>query len=64
MNRTKDKITPAANSTYPKVEVRWLNQTFCLVNSKALRNRHIANLKNLNPQKKPGLSTRLSHNNS
>jgi len=37
----------AANSTYPKVAVQWLNQalciyqSFCLVDSEVLRNRHL-----------------------
>ncbi len=36
-----------ANSTYPKVAVQWLNQalcfyqSFCLVDSAVLRNRHL-----------------------
>ncbi len=39
--------TPVANSTYPKVAFHWLNQalcfyqSFCLVNSEVLRNRHL-----------------------
>jgi hypothetical protein len=39
--------TPAGNSTYPKVAVQWLNQalcfyqSFCLVDSEVLRNRHL-----------------------
>jgi len=39
--------SPAANSTYPKVAVQWLNQafyfyqSFCLVDSEVLRNRHL-----------------------
>ena len=39
--------TPAPNSTYPKVAVQWLNQamcfyqSFCLVDSEVLRNRHL-----------------------
>lgn len=38
---------PTANSTYPKVAVHWLNQalcfyqSFCLVDSEVLRNRHL-----------------------
>ncbi len=38
---------PAGNSTYPKVAVQWLNQalcfyqSFCLVDSEVLRNRHL-----------------------
>jgi len=42
----KDKIT-AANSTYPKVAVQLFNQalcfyqSFCLVDSEVLRNRHL-----------------------
>ena len=38
---------PAANSTYPKVAVQWLNQalciyqSLCLVDSEVLRNRHL-----------------------
>jgi hypothetical protein len=41
-----NRIT-AANSTYPKVAVQWLNQalcfyqSFCLVDSEVLRNRHL-----------------------
>ena len=37
----------AANSTYPKVAVQWLNQalcfyqSLCLVDSEVLRNRHL-----------------------
>jgi len=37
----------AYNSTYPKVAVQWLNQalcfyqSFCLVDSEVLRNRHL-----------------------
>jgi hypothetical protein len=40
-------IVPAANSTYPKVAVQWLNQalcfyqSLCLVDSEVLRNRHL-----------------------
>jgi len=39
--------TSAANSTYPKVAVQWLNQALCfyqsvcLVDSEVLRNRHL-----------------------
>jgi hypothetical protein len=39
--------SPAANSTYPKVAVQWLNQalciyqSLCLVDSEVLRNRHL-----------------------
>jgi len=38
---------PVPNSTYPKVAVQWLNQalsyyqSFCLVDSEVLRNRHL-----------------------
>ena len=38
---------PAGNSTYPKVAIQWLNQvqcfyqSFCLVDSESLRNRHL-----------------------
>jgi len=38
---------PAHNSTYPKVAVQWLNQALCiyqsffLVDSEVLRNRHL-----------------------
>jgi hypothetical protein len=38
---------PTANSTYPKVAVQWLNQALCfyqsfyLVDSEVLRNRHL-----------------------
>jgi hypothetical protein len=41
------KRKPAANSTYPKVAVQWLNQalcfyqSFCLVDSEVLLNRHL-----------------------
>jgi len=41
------KRNTAANSTYPKVAVQWLNQalcfyqSLCLVDSKVLRNRHL-----------------------
>jgi hypothetical protein len=41
------------NSTYPKVAVQWLNQalcfyqSFCLVDSEVLRNRHFAKLQNV-----------------
>lgn len=43
--RTKEGRS--ANSTYPKVAVQWLNQalclfqSFCLVDSEVLRNRHL-----------------------
>jgi len=43
----RQTITPAGNSTYPKVAVQWLNQalcfylSFCLVDSEVLRNRHL-----------------------
>jgi len=46
MDKTTE-ITPACNSTYPKVAVQWLNQawciyqSFCLVDSEVLRNRHL-----------------------
>ncbi len=39
--------SPATNSTYPKVAVQWLNQalcfyqSFCLVDSEELQNRHL-----------------------
>jgi hypothetical protein len=39
--------TSAANSTYPKVAVQWLNQalcfyqSLCLADSEVLRNRHL-----------------------
>jgi hypothetical protein len=39
--------TTGYNSTYPKVAVQWLNQalcfyqSFCLVDSEVLRNRHL-----------------------
>jgi len=42
-----EEITTSANSTYPKVAIQWLNQTFCfyqnfcLVDSEVLRNRHL-----------------------
>ena len=41
------KRRSAANSTYPKVAVQWLNQALCfyqslsLVDSEVLRNRHL-----------------------
>jgi hypothetical protein len=41
------KRKPAANSTFPKVPVQWLNQalcfyqSLCLVDSEVLRNRHL-----------------------
>jgi hypothetical protein len=44
--RTSNRNT-AANSTYPKVAVQWLNQalcyyqSLCLVDSEVLRNRHL-----------------------
>ncbi len=40
-------IKAAANSSYPKVAVQWLNEVLCfyqnlsLVNSEVLRNRHL-----------------------
>jgi hypothetical protein len=43
----KRKIKTPYNSTYPKVAVQWLNQalcfyqSFCLVDSEVLRNRHL-----------------------
>jgi len=46
LTNTKTR-TPAGNSTYPKVAVQWLNQalsiyqSFCLVDSESLRNRHL-----------------------
>jgi len=42
-----NKIKAAANSTYPKVAVQWLNQalcfyqSLCLVDSEELLNRHL-----------------------
>ena len=48
MNDIDDGLrSPAYNSTYPKVAVQWLNQalysyqSFCLVDSEVLRNRHL-----------------------
>ncbi len=44
---TIEKEKTAYNSTYPKVAVNWLNQvlcfyqSFCLVDSEVLRNRHL-----------------------
>ncbi len=44
---TRQARTTPYNSTYPKVAVQWLNQTlcfyqsFCLVYSEVLRNRHL-----------------------
>ncbi|TAH22954.1 MAG: hypothetical protein EAZ08_00060 [Cytophagales bacterium] len=43
----RDKRTTTHNSTYPKVAVQWVNQalclyqSFCLVDSEVLRNRHL-----------------------
>jgi hypothetical protein len=43
----KSNRKTSANSTYPKVAVQWLNQalcfyqSFCLVDSEVLRNRHL-----------------------
>lgn len=40
--KTSEKIkAQAANITYQKVAVQWLNQAFCLVDSEVLRNRHL-----------------------
>lgn len=46
--RINEKIkAQAANSTYPKVAVQWLNQalcfyqSLCLADSESLRNRHL-----------------------
>ncbi|PWJ52739.1 hypothetical protein CLV98_1333 [Dyadobacter jejuensis] len=45
-NNDYDK-SPAHNSSYPKVAVQWLNQalcfyqSFCLIDSEVLRNRHL-----------------------
>jgi hypothetical protein len=45
-NNTRNRTT-GYNSTYPKVAVQWLNQalyfyqSFCLVDSEVLRNRHL-----------------------
>ena len=45
--KTNKKEARTANSTYPKVAVQWLNQalcfyqSFCLVDSEVLRNRHL-----------------------
>jgi len=42
-----DENITAANSTYPKVAVQWLNQALCfyqrlcLVDSESLQNRHL-----------------------
>ncbi|MFA9192614.1 hypothetical protein AAGV28_14650 [Flavobacterium sp. FZUC8N2.13] len=42
-----DREARTANSTYPKVAVQWFNQalcfyqSFCLVDSEVLRNRHL-----------------------
>jgi hypothetical protein len=50
---------PATNSTYPKVAVQWLNQalcfyqSFCLVDSLVLRNRHLRVAANRQIVKKP-----------
>lgn len=46
MNNERQESRPH-NSTYPKVAVQWLNQalsfyqSYCLVDSEALRNRHL-----------------------
>ena len=46
-SRQTNKRITAGNSTYPKVAVQWLNQalcfyqSFCLVDSEVLRNRHL-----------------------
>ena len=46
LDKMKEGKTPY-NSTYPKVAVQWLNQalcfyqSFCLVDSEVLRNRHL-----------------------
>jgi len=46
-NKHKKREERTANSTYPKVAVQWLNQalcfyqSFCLVDSEVLRNRHL-----------------------
>ena len=51
------------NSTYPKVAVQWLNQdlcfyqSFCLVDSEVLRNRH------LRVARKPLAATQKQHIN-
>lgn len=45
--KINDKRKAAHNSTYPKVAVQWLNQALCfyqsfyLVDSEVLRNRHL-----------------------
>jgi hypothetical protein len=45
--RNDRQETPAANSTYPKVAVQWLNKAFCfyqslcLIESEVLRKRHL-----------------------
>ena len=47
MNHKHTTETAAANSTYPKEAVLWLNkalcfyQSLCLVDSEVLRNRHL-----------------------
>jgi hypothetical protein len=48
MDTNKGEIrTPATNSTYPKVAVKWLNQALCFYQSlctfdnEVLRNRHL-----------------------
>jgi len=47
MDERINKIKTSANSTYPKVAVQWLNQalcfyqSYCLVDSEVLRNRHL-----------------------
>ena len=47
MTSQTDIRIPVHNSSYPKVAVQWLNQalciyqSFCLVDSESLRNRHL-----------------------
>ena len=56
-----EQRSPAHNSTYPKVAVQWLNQalcfyqSFCLVDSEVLRNRHlrVAAKRYLQPYERP-----------
>ncbi len=47
LDNLKRERKPGHNSPYPKVAVKWLNQvlyfyqSFCLVDSEVLRNRHL-----------------------
>lgn len=37
---TKDR-SAAPNNAYPKVTVKWLNKSLCLIDSEVLTNRHL-----------------------